>query len=47
MSLYLSFLLFLIDVMCVPGKIFELNWIEIDDFLGVWPWNLTDDIEKQ
>ena len=22
-------------------------WIEIDDFLAVWPWNLTDDLENQ
>ena len=21
------------------------NWVEIDDFLSVWPWNLTDDLE--
>ena len=22
-------------------------WVKIDDFLAVWPWNLTDDLEKQ
>ena len=22
-------------------------WVEIDDFLAVWPWNLTDDLENQ
>ena len=22
-------------------------WIKIDDLLAVWPWNLTDDLEKQ
>ena len=21
-------------------------WVEINDFLNVWPWNLTDDLEK-
>ena len=24
-----------------------LIWDKIDDFLAVWPWNLTDDLEKQ
>ena len=24
-----------------------LIWVKIDDFLAVWPWNLTDDPEKQ
>ena len=22
-------------------------WVKIDDFLAVWPWNLTDDLEEQ
>ena len=22
-------------------------WVKIDDFLVMWPWNLTDDLEKQ
>ena len=22
-------------------------WVKFDDFLAMWPWNLTDDIEKQ
>ena len=22
-------------------------WVQIDAFLTVWPWNLTDDLEKQ
>ena len=22
-------------------------WVKINDFLAVWPWNLTDDLEKQ
>ena len=22
-------------------------WVKIDDFLAVWPWNLTDDLQKQ
>ena len=22
-------------------------WVKIDGFLAVWPWNLTDDLEKQ
>ena len=22
-------------------------WVKFDDFLSVWPWNLTDDLEKQ
>ena len=22
-------------------------WVKIDVFLAVWPWNLTDDLEKQ
>ena len=22
-------------------------WVEINDFLAVWPWNLTDDLENQ
>ena len=22
-------------------------WVKIDDVLAVWPWNLTDDLEKQ
>ena len=25
----------------------RLIWVKIDDFLAVWPWNLTDDLEKQ
>ena len=24
-----------------------LNLGKIDDFLAVWPWNWTDDLEKQ
>ena len=24
-----------------------LIWVKIDNFLAVWPWNLTDDLEKQ
>ena len=23
------------------------NLGQIDDFLAVWPWNLTDDLQKQ
>ena len=23
------------------------TWVKISDFLAVWPWNLTDDLEKQ
>ena len=23
------------------------NWVRIDIFLAVWPWHLTDDLEKQ
>ena len=23
-----------------------LIWVKIDDFLAVWPWNLTDDLKK-
>ena len=22
-------------------------WVKLDDFLAVWPWNLTDDLEEQ
>ena len=22
-------------------------WVKFDDFIAVWPWNLTDDLEKQ
>ena len=22
-------------------------WVKIDDFLGMWPWNLTDDLKKE
>ena len=25
----------------------RLIWVKIDDFLAVWPWNLTDDLQKQ
>ena len=25
----------------------RLIWVKIKDFLAVWPWNLTDDLEKQ
>ena len=24
----------------------RLTWVKIHDFLAVWPWNLTDDLEK-
>ena len=25
----------------------RLIWVKIDAFLAVWPWNLTDDLQKQ